>query len=76
VRPAVATWLHVALFDGRPPNYIETFPQRLAAFSLVEVNAILRKRLAGKAVATVVVAPRGAGFSDFCLIREVEAARN
>ena len=74
--PAVAALLRDALFDGQPPDYIETFPQRLATFSLGEVNAILKKRLAGKAVATVVVAPRGTGFSDFCLIREVEAAKN
>ncbi len=73
--PAVATLLRGALFDGQTPDYIENFLHYIAAFSLVEVNAILKKRLAGKPIATIVVAPRGAGFSDFCLIQEVEKAK-
>jgi zinc protease len=70
--PAVATLLRGALFDGQPADYVETFPQRLAAFTLVDINAILKKGLAGKAVGTVVVAPKGREFSGFCAIGEIE----
>ncbi len=70
--PAVATLLRGALLDGQSADYVETFPQRLAAFTLVDVNAVLKKGLAGKAVSTVVVAPKGPGFAGFCVIREVE----
>lgn len=69
--PAVATLLRGALFDGQPANYIETFPDRLAAFSLAEVNAVLKKGLAGNTAGTVIVAPKAAGFSGFCVIKAV-----
>lgn len=73
--PAVANLLRGALFEGHPPDFIETFPDRLAALTLVEVNAGLKKGLAGNSVGTVIVAPKGDGFSGFCVIKAVEAVK-
>jgi hypothetical protein len=43
--PAVANLLRSALLEGRAPDFLEAFPDRLAGLTLVEVNAGVKKGL-------------------------------
>ncbi|OYU47218.1 MAG: hypothetical protein CFE31_18090 [Rhizobiales bacterium PAR1] len=76
--PVVARLLRNAMLEEFPADHVQTYDARIAQVSAEKVNDDIRKKLAGRAFATVIVTPSPEMFKVDCAIAkpsEAEACR-